>query len=79
MTNKTAKKVPCKREGRRSAQPSERLSAHQWSASAPIESQTIMSELLRAAKNKEWDKLKVRRPLEVVWGFVADRTALTAC
>jgi hypothetical protein len=25
------------------------------------------SELLRAAENQEWDKLMVRRPLEVVW------------
>jgi hypothetical protein len=26
-----------------------------------------MSELLRAAENKEWEKLLVRRLLEVVW------------
>ncbi len=26
-----------------------------------------MSELLNAAKNKEWDKLMVRRLLDVVW------------
>ena len=26
-----------------------------------------MSDLLRAAENKEWDKVMVRRPLEVVW------------
>ena len=38
------------------------------------------SELLRAAENQEWDKLMVRRPLEVVWYLQRmhpSRTALT--
>jgi hypothetical protein len=26
-----------------------------------------MSDVVNAAKNKEWDTLMVRRPLEVVW------------
>jgi hypothetical protein len=49
---------------------------------AKVESDRAHMSFVRAAQNREWDKLMVRRPLEGVWCLQRihpSRTALTAC